>query len=72
MISKEQAEQVAAPYLAKGENTIVHVNQHGLIWINNEKDRMEQYFAVKKEKFWVFEKDTVSKEDIKTKSKKDK
>jgi len=63
MITENQAIKIAEPHLAKEENSIVFVNQYGLYWLNSDKDRMEQYFLGKKEKYWIFESNTPSKEE---------
>lgn len=68
MISQEQAAEVANSHLSKKENNIVHVNQHGLIWMNNDKEHMEKYFKSKNEKFWVFEKQAAEPSEEETES----
>lgn len=54
---REEAAEIAAPYLAKNETQIVIVNQHGLVWVNNTEADMKPYFAAKKQNYWVFEKE---------------
>ena len=53
MITQEQAETIAKPYLSKGAE-IVYVNQEGLVWINNSEEKMETYFENRKENYYTF------------------
>jgi hypothetical protein len=53
MITQQEAEQIAKPYLEKGAE-VVFVNENGLVWANNDEDRMESYFENRKESYFTF------------------
>lgn len=56
MIKQEEAAKIAQPHLNKDEVNIVFVNQDGLYWINNTREQMADYFRLKNQKYFVFEK----------------
>lgn len=53
--TQEEAYKYAQPYFAKEDTKTVYVNQHGLVWVNNEPEQMEVYFATKKERYFIFQ-----------------
>lgn len=67
---QELAAQMAEPHLQKEGVERVFINNHGLIWINNDKEQMESYFASKGEKYYCFENVTVAEKPAEVKPKK--
>jgi len=62
--SQEQAYQYAQPYFAKEGTQVVYVNEHGLVWVNNEAAQMDEYFAKKGERYFVFQNVTVEEQPM--------
>jgi SOS response regulatory protein OraA/RecX len=69
---QELAAEMAAPHLQKEGVERVFINTKGLIWINNELQEMESYFASNGEKYYCFENVTVAENPAKVKTKKPK
>ena len=69
---QELAAEMAAPHLQKEGVERVFINTQGLVWINNDIDEMESYFASKGEKYYSFENVTVAEKPAEVKTKKPK